>query len=127
MIITKINLKGDPDDSFVPDPNNWNGEDQNVPYIIHSDLATWDNAESKCNAIGSNLASITSQDENNKLQAAVIGAGNGAVWLGLNDKAQERIYVWADATIYDWKHWRPGQPNHGRYCSSYYIGACTAR
>jgi hypothetical protein len=48
---------------------------------------------------------------------------NQAVWIGLNDRQVENIYVQADATEVDWLNWNAGEPNdndHNEDCVEFH-------
>ena len=51
---------------------------------------TWENADAGCKALGSELASIESQCEQN----TVVELAKGAAWIGGNDKASEGTFTW---------------------------------
>ena len=56
---------------------------------------TWDNANSGCKSLGSELASIESQCEQNTVFEV---ANKAAAWIGGNDKDSEGTFTWPSGT-----------------------------
>lgn len=79
------------------------------PYVMY-----WQDAENYCNTLGSHLASIHSQDDND--HAATICSGQ-TCWIGLNDIATENTFRWSDdsewvyGTTYYVSPWNAAEPN----------------
>eukprot|EP01051_Picozoa_sp_SAG22_P025270 SAG22_NODE_7406_length_742_cov_36.537455_1_plen_210_part_10 len=76
---------------------------------------SWADAEEACQEMGSqtHLASVTSA----KKQAAVAhlvltGATTGAVWIGLNDMAEEGSFVWSDDEPLEYSNFALGNPDN---------------
>ena len=90
-----------------PCPNNWihlQGSCYNVP----SKSLSWTAAKSDCEALGSKLAIVTSQAE----QQALVSKISQNVWIGLwRDPNVHSRWLWVDGSIATYTHWPPGEPN----------------
>ncbi|XP_068726208.1 uncharacterized protein [Montipora capricornis] len=80
-------------------------------YQKVSSCDSWNNGQSRCAALGANLPSVHSQEENVFLQNLHNGE-NG--WLGLSDINSEGTFVWSDGTRFDFHYWATNQPNNFR-------------
>ncbi|XP_068705736.1 uncharacterized protein [Montipora foliosa] len=80
-------------------------------YQKVSSCDSWSNSQSRCAALGANLPSVHSQEENVFLQNLHNGE-NG--WLGLSDINREGTFVWSDGTRFDFHYWATNQPNNFR-------------
>ena len=80
-------------------------------YQKVSSCDSWSNSQSRCAALGANLPSVHSQEENIFLQNLHNGE-NG--WLGLSDIKSEGTFVWSDGTRFDFHYWAMNQPNNFR-------------
>ncbi|XP_068735147.1 uncharacterized protein [Montipora capricornis] len=80
-------------------------------YQKVSSCDSWSNSQSRCAALGANLPSVHSQEENVFLQNLHNGE-NG--WLGLSDINSEGTFVWSDGTRFDFHYWATNQPNNFR-------------
>ena len=73
---------------------------------------SWADAEEACQAMGSqnqtHLASVTSEERQRAVQH--VAAGNGFVWIGLNDMAQEGSFVWSDNEPLEYSTWSLAEP-----------------
>lgn len=80
---------------------------QGRAYAQCTTPAGWAAARMTCNALGMDLVTLDDETEE-----AVLGqvAGGGDYWIGLNDQANENVFVWASgASAY--RHWQPEEPN----------------
>lgn len=74
----------------------------------------WRESEALAIALGGHLVTIDDASE----QAWVFdafGAWGGirrSLWIGLNDAAQEGMFVWADGSQAGYSNWLPGQPDN---------------
>ncbi|KAK4312213.1 hypothetical protein Pmani_016336 [Petrolisthes manimaculis] len=88
-------------------------------YYFSSDSANWDTAELNCKSnLGSALASITSQDENEFIRGKLVDSWNNA-WLGLHDDNNGDNWHWIDGSPYIYNYWGDGEPNNsqgGEHC-----------
>ncbi|XP_057704866.1 ladderlectin-like [Corythoichthys intestinalis] len=69
-------------------------------------------AETFCNLLGGNLASIHSSLENEVVRH-VIAAKAGSFersWTGLHDRVEEGAFIWTDGTEFDFDNWANNRP-----------------
>lgn len=78
-------------------------------YRKVSSWDSWTNSQGTCAALGANLPSIHSQEENVYVQSL---HGGEHSWLGLSDINTEGKFVWSDGTSYDFHYWAEHQPNN---------------
>ena len=78
-------------------------------YRKVSSCDSWTNSQGTCAALGANLPSIHSQEENVYVQSL---HGGEHSWLGLSDINTEGKFVWSDGTSYDFHYWAEHQPNN---------------
>lgn len=74
-------------------------------YKRESSCETWTNASTICLSYGSNLARIDSVEEDVFVQNLHHGRPS---WIGLNDQANEGVYLWTDGAPVSYTHWKPG-------------------
>ncbi|XP_028517873.1 uncharacterized protein LOC110248715 [Exaiptasia diaphana] len=77
-------------------------------YRTFSTCASWNESESNCLDVNSNLTSVTSQEENTYIQ---LRHGGDTGWIGLQDIDSEGNFTWIDGTNVDFTYWAPNQPN----------------
>jgi hypothetical protein len=79
------------------------------------DWKTWPEAEVACQELGSNLATITSDAQNEVVRAMMADASVRSCWIGLTDVAEEGSWVWSDGEALlaeqDFKAWAGGEPS----------------
>ncbi|WP_158398641.1 lectin-like protein [Faecalibacterium prausnitzii] len=103
-------LKGYP---FYPGFKNSNdhpfepiGEHQ---YKIFYDTLTWEEAKAACEAMGGHLATVTSEEEQQKLN--LYNAGNHKLWIG-GYKNTEGQWCWVTGEPWKYENWGDGEPNN---------------
>ena len=85
-------------------------------YWAHEGTKTYGGAVDQCKAEGGKLAEPKSAQANNDVVALArtIDFPQGAweaVWIGINDKAKNRHFVYeSDGTPVGYTHWNPGPP-----------------
>ena len=78
-------------------------------YKISSRAGTWNTAKSACEALGSKLAMVKSQSE----QQALVQKVRRDVWIGLHrDRRDKSRWIWVDGTWVSYSHWNGGEPNN---------------
>ncbi|XP_040027915.2 macrophage mannose receptor 1 isoform X1 [Gasterosteus aculeatus] len=87
--------------------DNWNRIGlRNYCYkLFESSKKTWFEARDYCRAIGGDLLSIHSADENQILGSAV-------AWIGLSAPDSVTGYVWSDGSPLQFQHWEADEPNN---------------
>ncbi|XP_074544941.1 macrophage mannose receptor 1-like [Halichoeres trimaculatus] len=85
-------------------PPNWKRLNSKCYMIINKEKKTWEEARTHCRAMGGNLASILSQDEQVFLTGMLIKAPTTDLWIGLNCRKNQQHY-WTDGQpkkFYNW-------------------------
>ncbi|XP_078700188.1 uncharacterized protein LOC144926973 isoform X2 [Branchiostoma floridae x Branchiostoma belcheri] len=85
-------------------------------YKIYTESKTYDAAKKTCAADGGHLAVIKTEAVYNFLLGMIRDADvNKDYWIGLNDKAVENSWTWADGEPLNdggFTKWAPGEPNN---------------
>ncbi|MEY3015193.1 MAG: hypothetical protein RIT45_3928, partial [Pseudomonadota bacterium] len=83
-----------------------------VCYQAYPTLKAWAPGQTACQALGGELASVSSIDENNAVRSAVTkGCGStAAAWIGYNDFQSEGSWAWSDSSKKLYENWASGQP-----------------
>ncbi|XP_059581456.1 regenerating islet-derived protein 4-like [Alligator mississippiensis] len=83
-------------------------------YGFFKNKKSWAEAEVECQTYchRAHLVSILNKAETNVIAEYILRKGaSGRVWIGLHDPWQTRKWTWTDGSIYNYKAWRPGQPD----------------
>ncbi len=72
---------------------------------------TWEEAQALCAARGLGLVLLDRAAEEEALGDLVRLLGLDGVWLGLNDRAEEGVFVWEDGSPLQQATWAPGEPD----------------
>ncbi len=84
-------------------------------YYLLSD-SFWHRAQAKARALGGNLATVSSEEENAWILSTF---GNWAapqpvlLWVGYTDEGQEGSFHWISGEANRYSNWRGGEPNNG--------------
>ena len=70
------------------------------------------NAVDDCLEIGSELISISSEEENTFVAEQANTLTDGKWWIGLNDRDTEGEYIWENESPFDFESWNEGEPNN---------------
>ena len=95
--------KGQTGDDLPFEPS---GEHQ---YRIFYDALTWEEAKAACEAKGGHLATITSEEEQQKLN--LYNAGNHNLWIG-GYKNADGQWCWVNGEPWTYENWGDGEPNN---------------
>lgn len=95
--------KGQTGDDLPFEPS---GEHQ---YKIFYDTLTWEEAKAACEAKGGHLATITSEEEQQKLN--LYNAGNHNLWIG-GYKNADGQWCWVNGEPWTYENWGDGEPNN---------------
>ncbi|XP_061828643.1 type-2 ice-structuring protein-like [Nerophis lumbriciformis] len=76
-------------------PEGWTQLDDHC-YIFQADERMFLDAESVCNILGGNLASITSAVKNAVVQDLVNDGDADTAWIGLSDAIDAGTFIWTD-------------------------------
>ena len=82
-----------------------NGSD----YFKSVTAQTWNNARTICLNNGGHLATIPNAEVN---QLIFENAGNGRVYIGLNDIQTEGLFLWENGDRLSYTNWASGQPDN---------------
>lgn len=80
--------------------------------------ANWYRAAQYCRYHGMHLASINSQEENDKLEKHIrdFGLGHEHFWTSGTDQAEEGVFFWmSTGRPVTFTNWNTGEPNNFRY------------
>ena len=66
-------------------------------------------AEAICEGLGGYLACIETENENAFLLTL---AGTARPWFGLNNLANQKVWVWINGSPTSYEHWQPGQADN---------------
>lgn len=95
--------KGQTGDDLPFEPS---GEHQ---YKIFYDTLTWEEAKSACEAMGGHLATVTSEEEQQKLNS--YNGGNHNLWIG-GYKNADGQWCWVTGEPWEYQNWGDGEPNN---------------
>ena len=95
--------KGQTGDDLPFEPS---GEHQ---YKIFYDTLTWEEAKSACEAMGGHLATVTSEEEQQKLNS--YNGGNHKLWIG-GYKNADGQWCWVTGEPWEYETWGDGEPNN---------------
>ncbi|XP_077998783.1 C-type mannose receptor 2-like [Glandiceps talaboti] len=89
----------------------WTSGGQTHCYRCFTNMKPWLEAQAICNSYGTgaSLASIHSNQENNKVLE--VCSGEWDLWIGMNDLEREWTYEWVDKTDVVWTNWASGEPD----------------
>lgn len=95
-------------------PVTWSTNGHQYEYIAATSIS-WTDASAAAQAIGTgwNLASITSQAEEDFVVSLITGSiqTNNEVWLGGTDEGIEGTWTWTDGELFLYSDWWAGEPN----------------
>jgi len=80
------------------------------------DKLEWVDAKTRCEslAFGSNLASVTTAQENKHIRGLI--GGNEGIWIGLNDRKENKHFEWVDGTPFEYAGWSNPSNDDGEDC-----------
>ena len=81
-------------------------------YLLCSSGAPWLQAESFCRSRGYQLITIESAAEQDWAFAQRTVLGNDNIWIGFNDRGQERNFTWSSGIVSTYTNWDSGQPDN---------------
>ncbi|KAK3595857.1 hypothetical protein CHS0354_014680 [Potamilus streckersoni] len=74
----------------------WTRGGRKCYHFYNEPKLTWVNARTKCQSLGGDLLKVENKDEKWWITGQML-LTTDSYWTGLNDRAQEGTYVWADA------------------------------
>lgn len=79
-------------------------------YKVFDDCLSWYEAESRCNAMGGHLVTITSQGEQAFVAGLISGGANNCYWLGATRSGSS--WRWVTGESFGYANWKGGEPNN---------------
>ena len=100
----------------------WNGHKYALIYNNSLNIATWEEAEAYCNALGGHLATITSMEENNAIYRFISKYwAQDEMFFGFSDVQEEGTWTWVNGEQSDYTYWHEGEPNNSNNNQNYAI------
>jgi len=83
-------------------------------FAVHAGPSNWTAARDACLSSGRFLATITSQAENDNVNAFLSSAGflNQDVWLGANRTVPRGSFFWENGEMFSFSAYKSGQPTY---------------
>ena len=85
---------------------------QGHTYQVFDDPLTWEDAKISCEAKGGYLATITTQEEQDFVNALLSTSSAYFYWLGGTDERTEGSWEWVTGEPWSYENWRSGQPDN---------------
>ncbi|KAI2643916.1 C-type mannose receptor 2 [Labeo rohita] len=101
----------------------WNSSGLSRQYHYIKTAMSWSEAQSYCREWFTDLATVDSMDDVNRLVNIVDAGYSGSVWIGLKRGTQEH-WGWSNGenTTSQYYNWASGQPNGDGDCAAFYSG-----
>ncbi|XP_017294289.1 galactose-specific lectin nattectin-like [Kryptolebias marmoratus] len=83
-------------------------------YLFVKSEKDWADAESHCNSLDGNLASIQSSDEYTFIRDLVFreAGSHPRTWVGGHDAVKDGVWMWSDGSKFVFSSWGKGEPNN---------------
>lgn len=89
-------------------------------YTFIQEMRTWEDAKTYCEAQGGHLATVTSQEEYDKITALANSSGCLVVWIG-GMRLSDNSFGWVNGEDFTYSAWAAGEPNNDGG-TEHYIG-----
>lgn len=99
------------------------GYDKHTYLRYDTAAGSWQDARAHCQAIGGDLATITSSQEQLFVFTNFMGGNRHDVWIGLTDAAAEGAFKWVDGTTPAYTNWDPQEPDNAGSTNNQDCGA----
>ncbi len=102
--------KQDISNAYIPKVFEYNG---NI-YAVYNEAIGWEDANKLCKTFRGHLVTINDANENEEIRKNIqsqLGNGIKKYYIGLNDIAKEKTYVWADGSSSSYRNYYSGQPS----------------
>ena len=98
----------------------WVDEETGCHLFVKGTTASWDGAESDCEAQGGHLVVEDAEGEFSEVAAGMAPlAPSDRFWIGLHDPApDDNVMVWVDGSALGETHWNGAEPNNSGDCVS---------
>ncbi|XP_072544238.1 macrophage mannose receptor 1-like [Salminus brasiliensis] len=87
----------------------------NSSYMLVQTNMTWKEAQSHCETVGANLASIRDNFAKSYIDLQTYSLGQ-PLWIGLNSMKTHGYYLWADNWHLRMEQWAPNEPKRDHPC-----------
>ena len=87
-------------------------------FKFFTEQKNWTDAEAYCQGDGGHLASVTTEEERQEVNALV---GDWGTWLGGSYKEVEKVWKWSDGSSWAYTHWADGAGSGGSSISCTYL------
>uniref|UniRef100_A0A8C8RLT3 Mannose receptor C-type 1 n=1 Tax=Pelusios castaneus TaxID=367368 RepID=A0A8C8RLT3_9SAUR len=75
-------------------------------------MKTWFDARDFCRAIGGDLATVHSEEEQNVIKKLDKTYPYTSLWMGINALEPDRGFTWSDGSPVNYENWADGEPNN---------------
>ncbi len=82
-------------------------------YLICNSNVNWPDAKEACEQRGYHLVKVDDAAENDWILSQAQQNGLNETWLGINDRDNERTFVWHDGSSDGYDGWNNNQPSNG--------------
>lgn len=100
------------DDKFQNEIQSQNiGTDTGHRYQLFDESMSWTEAEAFCESVGGHLATITSTEEQARLEEILALGTKNSYWLGASDKNHDGTWRWVTDEAFSYANWANNQPD----------------
>ena len=91
-------------------------------YQLFDTSMSWNEAEAYCESLGGHLATITSEEEQAKIEELLTIGTRNSYWLGATDELTNGEWLWVTGEDFSYENWANGQPDNSYNGSESYLG-----
>ena len=86
--------------------------DKRYRYIESGVVSAWEDAKTYCEMLGGHLATIASQEENDRLYSYIVSIGASNAYFGFSDAESEGDWKWVTDENISYVNWHSDEPNN---------------
>uniref|UniRef100_A0A669C0I4 Mannose receptor, C type 1b n=1 Tax=Oreochromis niloticus TaxID=8128 RepID=A0A669C0I4_ORENI len=79
-------------------------------YLYRNETKKWSDAQKACRKEGGDLVSIRNVEDQSFIISQLGYASTDELWIGLNDRNRERLFVWSDHSPVSYTSWDSREP-----------------
>uniref|UniRef100_A0A669B8V2 Mannose receptor, C type 1b n=1 Tax=Oreochromis niloticus TaxID=8128 RepID=A0A669B8V2_ORENI len=79
-------------------------------YLYRNETKKWSDAQKACRKEGGDLVSIRNVEDQSFIISQLGYASTDELWIGLNDRKRERLFVWSDHSPVSYTSWDSREP-----------------
>ncbi|KAL3988682.1 somatostatin receptor 2 [Sarotherodon galilaeus] len=79
-------------------------------YLYRNETKKWSDAQKACRKEGGDLVSIRNVEDQSFVISQLGYASTDELWIGLNDRKRERLFVWSDHSPVSYTSWDSREP-----------------